>query len=324
MSLPIIDSLGFQAEAGHDVIGRVSIADRFPASKSRCGIYLLQFSDGTFYIGQAIDAVRRFAQHRKNYDTIVRHWFQPVAKGQLDQVEQRLIRQAEAAGLLLTNKTFVTNVVGDTDLDLLVSPAEQEAWLADGHPLDNEGVDLSQSVEERFKVKYRQNFQRLQRLPAYARVQALLRAYITLGIPAYKKTEQSFWALSCLPSTSGGSRYFTLNMNGMEVLVAGREKATNQGFVFAVITGSFYSTPAEKARFLRAYAYHIKPSTYQAAGVDQYRIDFKGLSYLLTALQQEPAFRQSVREMSLRLMRRGGTIYSPYHCFDLAEDALRG
>ncbi|SHK72093.1 GIY-YIG nuclease family protein [Hymenobacter psychrotolerans] len=324
MANQIIDALGFRAAAGTTVTGRVSIADLFPTSRKRCGIYLLRFRDDTFYIGQAVDAVRRFAQHRKNYDTIEGYWFQAVAKQHLNETEQRLIRQAESAGMLLTNKTFVTNVVGETDLDLLVSPAEQDAWLADGRALDDDGVDLGLTVEERFRVKYRQNFLRLRQLPAYGRVKALLQAYITHGIPAFKKTEQSFWALSCLPATNKGTypRYFALNMNGMEVLVVGTDKATNHGFVFAVVTGSFCADPAEKARFLRSYAYSIEPSIYQAAGADQYRVDFKSMHYLLLALQQEPAFRRSIREMSLRLMRKGGTIYAPYHCFELVQDVL--
>ncbi|MCR5888321.1 GIY-YIG nuclease family protein [Hymenobacter sp. J193] len=323
MTSQIIETLGFSA-AGTMVTGRVSIADLFPKSRKRCGIYLLQFRDGTFYIGQAVDAVRRFAQHRKNYDTIEGYWFQAVAKQHLDETEQRLIRQGEQAGLLLTNKTFVTNVIGETDLDLLVSAADQEAWLINGMPLDNEGVDLGLAVEERMRARYRQNSQQLQQLPAYKGIKELLQAYITQGIPAFKKTEQSFWALSCLPSTNKGKypRYFALNMNGMEVLVAGTERSTNYPFVFAVVTGSFCADPAEKARFLRSYAYSIVPSAYQAAGADQYRVDFKSMSYLLLALQQEPEFRRSIREMSLRLMRKGGTIYAPYHCFDLVQDVL--
>src|SRR5699024_5748052 len=117
--------LGFLFDQYLDVKGRISISDRFAKSKSRCGIYLLNFSDGTFYIGQAIDVVRRFSQHRKNYSNIIKFWFQPIRKEKLDETEQRLIQEAELSGILLTNKTFVSNVIGDTDLDLIISPTEQ-------------------------------------------------------------------------------------------------------------------------------------------------------------------------------------------------------
>ncbi|GAB2478323.1 hypothetical protein GCM10011375_18800 [Hymenobacter qilianensis] len=319
-----IDKLGFHALGGHSVRGRVSIADLFPVSKNRCGIYLLRFRNNSFYIGQAVDAVKRFAQHRKNYDTIEHYWFQDVPKGKLDEVEQHLIQQAEQAGMLLTNKTFVTNVIGETDLDLLVTPAEQEAWLRCGEPLNNDGIDLSSSIEEKFRFKYHQNFLQLQDQPVYPQVRAVLSAYIKQVIPAFKKTEQSFWALSCLPSTNKSTypRYFALSINGMEVLVAGEEKKTKDSFAFAIVTGSCFPTMSYKAWFLRSYALSIKASAYRAAGTDQYRIDFKSLQHLLSALNQEPSFSHSIREMNLRLMRRGGTIYSPYHCFDLAQDAM--
>lgn len=326
MSLQIIDELGFKAETGHEVLGRVSIADLFPKSRNRCGIYLLQFSDGTFYIGQALDAVRRFAQHRKNYDTIARYWFQGVTKLQLDTVEQRLIRQAEQAGLLLTNKTFVTNVIGETDLDLLVSSVEQQTWLETGNALTNDGIDLSQAVEERAKVKYRQNFLQLEQNARYPQLRTLLKDYIQRGLPAYKKTEQSFWALSCLPSTNKSTypRFCCLNVNGMEVLVAGIEKKSQKPFVFAVVSGSMFPTTTERLRFQRAYALQIEESNYRAAGVDQYAISFRSLEALHRALKQEPTFLKSIRELNLRMMRRGGTVYAPYHCFDLVEDVLRG
>ena len=324
MSLAIINSLGFVGE-GNSVKGRVSISDLFPVSKNRCGIYLLQFSDGTYYIGQALDAVRRFAQHRKNYDTIVHHWFQPIPKAKLDEVEQHLIREAESAGLLLTNKTFVTNVIGQTDLDLLISPAEQQVWLTSGQLLDNEGVDLAKTADEKYQVKYRQEYQLLSRNPAYSQVQALLRFYITHCLPAYKKTELSFWALSCLPSTNKGTypRYFSLNINGMEAMVAGVEKATGQPLVFIIVAGSAFSSAAERNHLVRTYGCYFEASKYQAAGVDQLRIDFPSMVELLNVLKQETTLRNSIREMNLRLMRRGGTIFSPYHCFDLVRDVLK-
>ena len=76
MNAEKINALGFSFDQHLDVKGRISVSHLFPKSKPRCGIYLLSFSDDTFYIGQAIDAVKRFSQHRKKYDNIVKLWFQ--------------------------------------------------------------------------------------------------------------------------------------------------------------------------------------------------------------------------------------------------------
>ena len=73
-------------------------------------------------------------------------------------------------------------------------------------------------------------------------------------------------------------------------------------------------------RLLRKYGGHVFSSDYRAAGQDQWVVQFASLQRMLNALEQEPAFLRSIREMNLRLMRRGGTIYSPYHCFDLAQE----
>ena len=82
----MVTELGFPAPT--DVRGRLSIADLLPKSRGRCGIYLLVFSDGTFYIGQASDVVRRFGQHRKQHDNIVRWSFRPVKRRDLDAIER--------------------------------------------------------------------------------------------------------------------------------------------------------------------------------------------------------------------------------------------
>lgn len=110
----MVSELGFPDPI--DVCGRRSIADLLPKSRDRCGIYLLEFSDGLFYIGQALDVVRRFSQHHKQHSNIVRWSFRPVKRGNLDSVERELIYRAPALGLTLTNKVHVSHVVGETDL----------------------------------------------------------------------------------------------------------------------------------------------------------------------------------------------------------------
>ncbi|GAA4382043.1 hypothetical protein GCM10023186_22020 [Hymenobacter koreensis] len=76
-----------------------------------------------------------------------------------------------------------------------------------------------------------------------------MRTYLKLCLPAYKKTEQAFWALSCMPLTGKNTwpRYCCLNVNGMEVLVAGVEKQTKQLFSFVVIAKGLF-TGSDKRR----------------------------------------------------------------------------
>ena len=175
MQADIINQLGFQFDKGSDVEGRFSISDLFPKSRSRCGIYLLRFSNETYYIGQAVDAVRRFSQHRKSYSDIIFYWFQEVEKFQLNLVEQRLIRDGEKNGLLLTNKTFVSNVIGETDLDFIISKEEQEFWLQNTAPKPLLPNDLYQTIGDKFKLKYRQRFISLAQAAFYEQIRDVAR-----------------------------------------------------------------------------------------------------------------------------------------------------
>lgn len=325
----IINGLGFKFKEAFDVKGRLSISDLFPKSKKRCGIYLLNFSDNTFYIGQAIDAVKRFSQHRKNYDNIVRYWFIEVKKDDLNEVEERLIKNAEVEGLLITNKTFVSSVIGVTDLDLVISTTQQNQWLEKNKIISNERFDLYTSIDLKYKIKYQHNFDKLKRNENYPQVKRILKKYIEKCIPAYKKTELSFWALSCMPSTNIGTypRYFCININAMEVFVLGYAKKEKNHFCFIITTTKFLNgiTDIEKAseKLHKKYkGFTLFESNYRAAGVDQICLDFQNLDDFEEFFNNENKIIDSIKEMNLRLMRKGGTIYSPYHCFELAKDVL--
>ena len=323
MNAEKINALGFLFDQHLDVKGRISISDLFPKSKSRCGVYLLSFSDDTFYIGQAIDAVRRFSQHRKKYDNIIKLWFQPIKKDKLDETEQRLIQEAELSGLLLTNKVFVSNIIGETDLDLVVSVAEQIEWLENDLSISNDGFDLYQNIELRHKIKYRHNFEKFQKLDNYVELKELLNLYITKCLPAYKKTEMSFWSLSCMPSTNSGTapRYFCLNVNAMEVFVLGYWKKTKEPFCFFVSSNRFYKSEEVIDTLFEKYeSLEISESNYRTAGADQIQLHFCDLHECKNLLLTENDIVASIKEMNLRLMRKGGTIFSKFHCFDLSND----
>ncbi|MEO5783109.1 MAG: GIY-YIG nuclease family protein [Ginsengibacter sp.] len=277
----------------------------------------------SYYIGQAIDAVKRFSQHRKNYNNIIKYWFLPVKRKSLNEVEQKLIQQAEQKGLLITNKTFVSNVIGDTDLDLILSPIEQNNWLENNMDISNDGYDLYSTIEVKHKIKYRQNFEKLRLVDNYPQLKRILNIYITKCLPAFKKTELSFWSLSCTPSTNFSTypRYFCLNVNAMEVFVLGYERKTKKVFCFMILTRRFLKNEIEFKRLVDKYKsieYDDEPR-YRAAGSDQYRIDFSNLNEVENFLITETKILESIKELNLRLMRKGGTIYSPYHCFDLVK-----
>ena len=125
MSEQLLESLGFPNWTQAN--GRRSVADLY-RSKQRCGIYVLGFTDGEMYVGQAVDVVRRFTQHCKTHDVICQLTFQQIPRQNLNQVERHCIHVLEAAGILLRNLTYMSIVQGERNLDLVVTPEEQKQW----------------------------------------------------------------------------------------------------------------------------------------------------------------------------------------------------
>ena len=167
----------------------------------RTGIYFLKFRAELFYIGQAIDVVRRFSQHRHVHDDIVGFSFIAVTASQLDITERALIFEAESLGIKITNAVHVSNVSGDTDFDLIISPAEQDTWL--------NATSTKKKLEEKAKkivlpeiqkIRFSKQFERFNAHPLSKRAFALFKQYLKSCVPAPQLTEYSFWAVSCMPS----------------------------------------------------------------------------------------------------------------------------
>lgn len=60
---------------------------------------------------------------------------------------------------------------------------------------------------------------------------------------------------------------------------------------------------------------------YMACGQDQIQFNFLDINEFILFLI-EPRLINASKHFNLNLMRKGGTIYSKYHCFDLVDDIL--
>ncbi len=310
-----------------DVISLQSVAHLFGTSKKRCGIYLLAFQPGLFYIGQAVDVVRRFSQHRKNHDDIVGFSFIPVPKSELDAIEKGYIFKAESRGLKITNAVHVTSVVGDTDFDLVVPITEQNNWLhsddklmfpIDAHPK----IVLPESQ----KLRYSKKFSRFGKQPLSARALALLKQYLHSCVPVPRRTEYSFWAVSCMPVTvSEWKRLVCVNAAFMELFVVGhlqQDPTSLWAFVNVaedVLLEHWKSidTLKEKYPFLS-----VERTNYRNAGQYQVRLFCQGTSESMKALLLDPGISKAAATLVLRVMRKRATIFGKYHCPQLADLAL--
>jgi hypothetical protein len=301
-----------------------SIANLFGASKSRCGIYLLKFSDDIYYIGQALDVVRRFSQHRQNHNDIVSFAFQAVQKAALNETEKDFIFKAEALGTRLKNAVHVSSVEGETDLDLIVSPDEQTKFNAE---ISHAEIDLPQQIFLPASQidRFSKNFKKYLTHPMEGWATALLAKYITNCIIKARTTEYSFWSLTCMPSTNVNTwpRLFSINAATMELFVAGFEKKTGTAWSFITVSDDILEKywPSFDD-FLNEFPL-IEPIErgYRDAGRRQITLSTQGTSTILNLLNDSRVL-EAARTLALRVMRKRSNFYAKYHCQQLVNHSF--
>lgn len=322
-----LEDLGFPSPT--DVVGLRSVAHLFGTSKRRCGIYLLVLPNERYYIGQAVDVVRRFSQHIKTHERIEGFSFIPTSKSKLDAKEKALIFDAEKAGLTLVNVVHVSEVDGETDLDAIVSPVELAAWLKD--PLQQNDVDFTtQPIEfsEAHLARYEANYKRFKDHPLFVPAAVLLYLYLDSAVPFPRRTEYSFWSVSCLPSTNQSTwpRLLCLSAGVMELFCLGYYKDPRLaggawGFV-NVASDVLFGAYGGEARFQHAHPHvEVRRVAYRDAGQHQVNL-VAHIQDDMFDLLNDKAVTQAAAELCVRLMRKRATIYSKFHCPQLVDAAL--
>jgi hypothetical protein len=88
---------------------------------------------------------------------------------------------------------------GGKALRQFLDAEQQRAWM-DGETTLPDSPDRTQSLEHRFK--YLPRFEKLLRRPQAQHVLDTPRLYGATCIPIPRRTERTYWSVSCLPSTS--------------------------------------------------------------------------------------------------------------------------
>lgn len=318
----IYQSLGFPELK--NVATLLSIAHLFKKSDSRCGIYLLEFPENKYYIGQAIDAVKRFSQHRKNYSNILGHSFIPIKKINLDKIEKELIQTAENSGITLLNVVHVSNVVGDTDLDLVISPGDQDTWLNEPFETNKNRYDQLIKLNDSHISRFEEKYSKFRKHQHYDITVNFVSNYINNCIPHSRVTEYSFWSVSCLPGTNINTwpRLTCLNIAVMEMLVIGYQKKNPGqlwGFVNVasdVLLNSFGSFEKFNEEFPDI---ELIERNYRDAGQHQIMLHAMSTDSLSKLLHSKDVLGAAAT-INMRVMRKRATIYQKFHCKQLANE----
>lgn len=329
----VLDRLGFTTT--QHVKGRASIADLFSPDQ-RCGVYVLHFSTGEFYAGQATDVTRRYIQHRNIHQDIEKISFKATSPDRLNEEERSVIWRLEQWGWPLRNVVFTSFPKGKSDFDLIMPPEEQERWIENPGFVDDKGERL---VDPDLRRKFHKAYERFIRTPYAEDIIEVVRIYVRVGIPAFRRSEVSFWCLSCGPKqgevysrVNTGNRdspagwqnrevYARVNVNWQEVLTV---------FVYKQelwLSLHMARSPLEKAfdvnldKLLEKYPTADNTGhQYIPGGQDQTSFDIPAAT--AKAFITDPSIIAAIRLLNLRLMKKGPCAYGRFHCMDLADRVI--
>jgi hypothetical protein len=302
------------------IYNRPSIVDFFH-NRSRCGIYLLHFSDGTYYIGQAIDIPRRYTQHRKKHNDITHISFKNVKKDDLNSYEAEAIRKFESK-FQLRNISLASAPAMDADLDELLHPDRQSEWLEEKIP---SVIFKKRIVDKTLRSKYSLRFCDLKRNSFFIeQILPVLKKYVSICIPEPYLTEISFWGSSCLPaheSTTTIEIYSRINMYWQEVFTVGKmleQKLPLFSWHLSKKIIASHLGENFKSTFKTYKTIEFDDHYYESGGFDQFAVYIYDTDEAMLLLDNNSII-EAIKNFNLRCMRKGAHIHAPYHCMHLAD-----
>ncbi len=294
---------------------RPTVADLFKPTK-RCGIYVLRFTNNQFYVGQAVDVIRRFVQHVKTHNDIQEITFKTFPIKDLDNVERHLIKSLESKKVRLRNINLTSIPKGDTDLDLVIPGDQQQTWLQSNQVYElKQHIVLQPELQEKYSRRFRDLIKR-EEFIYFAK--PFLIQYFKKCILDPAKTELTFWSLTCLNKAFSDTNHIALsrlNLFWCEILTIWINDEKKISYTFhltkSLLTKSYLKSLKIKTLF-------IYDHFYQRGGSDQFSIEVTGLENALKLLNDEKVL-MAIKTFNLRQMQKGATVFSKYHCIDLAK-----
>lgn len=302
--------------------------------KERYGIYILFFADEAVYVGQSADIVQRYLQHRQKHTDIIYFAYRPYKKGiNLHKYEAEMVELFESEGYRLRNiqLTDAPLLLHHSDFSLLISEEEQNNFFT-----ITENILDSQYryIDAELQSKYAKNFQKLKTQTCYPALKNALYDYLRLCIPLPMRTEQSYWILSCVIDAKKGpnkkrpgAKRFTkicgFSINGQEVLTCYTEGSIDDEIrIYAMLRKSVALVECQRLeKELGEAVLAVDESLfYKPGGEDQFKFDFP-LTHSALIFQNDTIV-SAIKMLNMYLMRKGPTIFSRFHCFDLVSDIL--
>lgn len=309
-------SLGFPPL--QSVAGRATIADLVRPGQ-RTGVYLLGFRTGEAYVGLSKDVASRFIQHCRCHLDIEWFTFKRIPAPKLAKEERRCIDAVERYGLDLRNVALTSFAPPSADLDALISESEQQKFLVSGKArAELQTIPRADDLRR----KHLNRFGTLIAHPCGAEAVSGLAAFLRVAVPCPAQTQVAFWSVSAMPGTLAGD-LLRVNAHWQELFSA----FVDQGrtcFLMLVAKRPLTDAWGPTLKKLGEHLIDVELSNSHLApgGQDQLCLIARGRTALDRTLALRPV-KKAMREFTLRLMRKGPSMWGRSHCPQLVDSALR-
>jgi hypothetical protein len=206
-----------------------------------------------------------------------------------------------------------------TGIRQFIDLQQQRDWI-EGRADLPDAAERSESLEQRFR--YAARFEKLLRRPQAKEVLAILALYGPNCIPIPRRTERTYWSVSCLPSSSdkplvrvnaSWMELFTLYAEGEDVRARfivhlsdfTTDRSATPGRVDEAFIEQSVATPEDVGYFL-------------AHGADTFGVNVRGAASIRQFLANPRALR-AIRTFNLTHMNRGRNAYQASHCYGVAD-----
>lgn len=208
---------------------------------------------------------------------------------------------------------------------------EQQCEWIDGRTVLRDSTERSESLEQRFRYVVR--FEKLLRRPQAQQVLDIVGLYGRNCIPIPRKTERTYWSVSCLPSTSdkplvrvnaNWMKLFTIYADGEDPSPSLRTGIRARFIVhLSDFTTDRSTAPGHLDQALLEQSVE-KPEDVGHSlprGEDMLIINVRGSASIRKFLADPRALR-GIRTFNLTHMNRGRNAYQASHCYSVADYML--
>ncbi len=283
------------------------------------GLYLIEFADGSCYLGQSTSLVKRFGQHCRTYDDIVAVWLRVEVEAAahktpskfLLDIEKGMIHSVQIAGLIARNKAEMATILSfDRAFDSAIPSQRQDRWRSDrlGENRRDLAGDRHPDVLALGPAGVL-DFERMKKVlgPGVDEVVDVIAMYLRRCLPYPLTTESAFWTVSCMPSTGAGKgmhRVACVSIGWVEVLTVLRDRASGviSGFVQVRDDLLAYDDLYFLAFLRRHPRLEVSEADYRDAGPRNLRL-WASDSASLRRLLDDTEVTRAAAEAALDLMR---------------------